>query len=683
VLRLRLSRVVFVLCLSATTFVSASAQQPTFRVGATFVRVDAFVTKDGKPVTDLTADDFEVFEDGVKQTIRNFELVNLAPGFTQGAPRRDPNSVADMRDKVADPRRRVFVLFLDTYHISMGSTMWSRKAFQRFVERMVGPDDLMAGMTPDMSAESLAFGSRTETLERFLDTLYGKKDALINQNEEEDAMLQCLGTPGPQNWQLLRDRWRTKKTLDAIEALVAHVGGMRDERKAIVTVSEGWQLFGPDLRLAEDPHATDKNRPIHTGPLIKTPAGVNNPVDRTVSSGYPTSGDCDAIRLQLANIETIQQFRDLPNIANRANASFYVIDPRGLPASDDLLGSPSPGADIATLNQKLSQFRELADRTDGMALFHSNNLDKELTQIADDLSSYYLLGYDSTNGKLDGSYRQLSVKVKRPGVLVRARRGYRAAVLPSGGSSNAPSGTNATAPSSSEAAVTSAVSNIMGTRADLPVRLRATAVRLVGTTTSELRIVAELDAKLATTDAWRQGGTARFVIKGEGTEAPMTAEAPLQAGSRLLTATVALPSNAAAGAYHVQMRLTAQTRTDAVSDATTVQVAAPALMAAPAMLKRGPSTGTNYLPTADVRLRRGDRLRLETPSRVPATQVKVTAVDQRGQPLNLSIQVSDRQDGGNTVIVADISLAPLAPGGYAILFTTNDDRLIVPFQVIP
>ena len=57
----------------------------------------------------------------------------------------------------------------------------------------------------------------------------------------------------------------------------------------------------------------------------------------------------------------------------------------------------------------------------------SNDLDKGLQQISDDLTSYYLLGYYSTNAKLDGGYRSLKVRVKRPGVDVRARRGYRAA----------------------------------------------------------------------------------------------------------------------------------------------------------------------------------------------------------------------------------------------------------------
>ncbi len=83
--------------------------------------------------------------------------------------------------------------------------------------------------------------------------------------------------------------------------------------------------------------------------------------------------------------------------------------------------------DRANLTRRIETLRTLAENTDGIATVDTNDLDKGLRRISDDLSSYYLLGYYTTNTKLDGQFRRITVKVNRPGVEVRARRGYRAA----------------------------------------------------------------------------------------------------------------------------------------------------------------------------------------------------------------------------------------------------------------
>ena len=81
----------------------------------------------------------------------------------------------------------------------------------------------------------------------------------------------------------------------------------------------------------------------------------------------------------------------------------------------------------AILRNRLETLRTLAEATDGIAVLNNNDLDTGLKRISDDLSSYYLLGYYSTNGKLDGRFHNIKVRVKRSGVEVRARKGYRSA----------------------------------------------------------------------------------------------------------------------------------------------------------------------------------------------------------------------------------------------------------------
>jgi hypothetical protein len=79
------------------------------------------------------------------------------------------------------------------------------------------------------------------------------------------------------------------------------------------------------------------------------------------------------------------------------------------------------------LRQRAQSLRTLAENTDGVAMLGSNDLKNAVRRISDDLTSYYLLGYYSTNTKLDGRFRQIKVVSKRSGIDLRARRGYRAA----------------------------------------------------------------------------------------------------------------------------------------------------------------------------------------------------------------------------------------------------------------
>jgi hypothetical protein len=138
---------------------------------------------------------------------------------------------------------------------------------------------------------------------------------------------------------------------------------------------------------------------------------------------------CDTDRLALANLDDRTYLRNLFGDANRANVSFYTIDPRGLVAYDSNIAGDNVGpvADAATLQARHGGLQALAVNTDGRYLLNSNDLRAQLRTFADDLTSYYLLGYYSTNPKLDGTFRTIKLRSKRTGVEVRARRGYLAA----------------------------------------------------------------------------------------------------------------------------------------------------------------------------------------------------------------------------------------------------------------
>src|SRR4051812_11757489 len=132
-----------------------TAGQP-FQAAVNFVRVDMYPTAGGRPVADLAAEDVEVLEDGISQKITQFEHVSIG-GVRPQTTSPEPSTVGDMRRAVQNPRARLFVIFIDPRHVTMLASAEARKPLVDAINRLVGGDDLIAVMTPAMSAEALTF----------------------------------------------------------------------------------------------------------------------------------------------------------------------------------------------------------------------------------------------------------------------------------------------------------------------------------------------------------------------------------------------------------------------------------------------------------------------------------------------------------------------------------------------
>jgi hypothetical protein len=153
--------------------------QPTFRTEANYVRVDVFPTKDGAPVLDLKQDDFEVFESSAPQRIEQFEHVVIRGNVPQEV-RREPQTLAESRAAVADPRARVFVVFLDVGHVDIGGSHNIRKPLTDALNRVIGEDDLVGVMTPGTALDDSR--ARRETIEGQLARHYwGERDRLTRR----------------------------------------------------------------------------------------------------------------------------------------------------------------------------------------------------------------------------------------------------------------------------------------------------------------------------------------------------------------------------------------------------------------------------------------------------------------------------------------------------------------------
>jgi hypothetical protein len=291
----------------------------------------------------------------------------------------------------------------------------------------------------------------------------------------------------------------------------------------------------------------------------------------------------------------------------------------------------------------------------------TNNLDVPLKKIADDLTSYYLLGYYSTNAKLDGRYRRIEVRVKRPGVDVRARRGYRAPT------EEEIRNARAAAPAASGP---TAAPEVTGAFTDL-VRIREDAAFVI--TAGPRR-----DAAGRVTAVWIAGevrrargvappaGAGVLDLSASGGGARGDAQVPLPEGQRAFLAEVPL-DKPAEGAIDVRARLSGL----GVVPFTDTARVEPARVPQAIVYRRGPATGVRYDPAGTMLFTRTERVRLELPLAPGMSATGARVLDRSGKAMPVPVALSERTDAvnGQRVAVADLSLAPITLGDYAIEIT--------------
>jgi VWFA-related protein len=684
--------------LAGLASVVVGAQQPTFRGGANYVRVDMYALVNGQPVDDLKPEEVELREDGVVQNVETFEHVAVRAAGPQDT-RIEPNTVAESRQAAADPRARVFVIFLDTYHTQLGSSANMRAPLGRFLDRLLGPDDLVAVMTPEMSAADLAFGRKTTIVSNiFQEEWWGRRLRGVADEDEKERLYRSCYPEGDRIADELRDRRRERLTLDALADLVVYLRGVREERKAIVTITEGWRLYTENRRLL----ANSGREAPPLGPPITVGGGRVGIGDRTSEGRPPIIAGvdrtmCDTDRINLAMMNSQQRLRDIEEDANRANVTFYPVGAQGLAVFDSPIGPdkpPPPSVDAANLRARQDSLRELAENTDGIAVVSTNNIEAGMRRIVADLTSYYLLGYYSTNTKLDGRFRAISVRVKRPGVQVRARRGYRgltAEELVSGGA--APGGAagaggagRAGTPGAAGSASRAPLSVAVNPRAPFRIRTSGWTVADGGEAAAAAWIVGELDYATRKELAWSAGAKAEVtVVAASGADVSSTT-VDVAATDGSFAVRVPQEGRIAPGEYAIRVRVRPNGDPGLpVTDTARLIIAEkPSPLGEPVLWRRGPSTGPRYAMTADPRFQRSERVRFEMATTETGTATG-RMLDRNGNPMQIPVQITERADpsGSFRWIVADAVLAPLAPGDYAIEVTLGSAKQTGSFRVVP
>ena len=366
-------------------------QQPTFRARVDTILVDVSVTdKQGRPVMDLKPEDFEVREAGKPQTIDSFKLfVAEDPETSTPIATRQITSFQDQQSEGANPENRLIMIFLDDYHTRLGNSMQVRESLALWA-RQLSPRDLVVVLYPLTPIAAATFSRNHDGTADAILKFKGRKYDYQPMNDYEQ---QYANAP-PE----VLEQMRNELTIRALTSACVFMGSMREGRKLILFVSEGMTATLP-------PGVRTAGTPIMQRPMTGTDPGSTQAFFREA--------------------DLMSRMRDIFGAATRNNTSIYTMDPRGLATNEfGVADQVSMDADRQVLQVAIDSLRTIADQTDGKAIVSRNDPLPELQKMVKELSSYYLLGYTSTVAARDGKFHPIQVRVKRPGVEVKARKGY-------------------------------------------------------------------------------------------------------------------------------------------------------------------------------------------------------------------------------------------------------------------
>jgi VWFA-related protein len=366
---------------------------PVFRSGVDAVTVDVTVLdRDGKAVRDLTAADFEIREAGKLQAITNFRLVETTDGLDDPRAAREILSFDEHRAEVARPDNRLFVIFLDDYHVRRENGMRVREQISSFLAAL-SPHDLVAIATPFSSVAGITFSRSHSAMAAHALNFEGRKYDYTPRNAIEERYQHM---PIEQQEQM-----RNSIVMGALSNISEYLGTVREGRKTIVYVSEG--MSG------------------------SVPAGVR--VSGPQFGGRTMTGPQGNGRDSFTFFENASLLQELQSkvfaAAARNNVAIYTLDPRGLANNEYSLGDNVSAADDRRIVQEtMDLLRVVAEETGGRAIVGRNDPLPALRQMVEDSRTYYLLGYTSTEAPRDGKFHRIEVSVRRRNVDVHARKGY-------------------------------------------------------------------------------------------------------------------------------------------------------------------------------------------------------------------------------------------------------------------
>ena len=374
------------------------APQPTFRVNIDLVTMDAIVRNpQDQFVADLTKDDFQILEDGVPQDVSSFTLVHGGRVHNLLAPPPPPAQegvILPPSRPRSDTTGRIFLIIVDDLHLDFRNTGRIRDLFKKISRDLIHEGDMFSIVSTGPSSLAIDPTYDRKVLDESIKKITG------NGLKPEDIIQGAETSQGPSEV-----RYRTQVAFATAHDMLKQLEKITNRRKAVVWVSNGYD-FNPfaDSRLGEDP--------VFGGRM-----GQTREQGQQMNQQYNQG-------MQFADADLARELAEVTRTANRANATLYTIDPRGLVAGADLDVQMDPVEYGTYVRKTQDSLRVLADETGGVAVVNQNDFTKALKRIDAETSDYYVLGYYSSNPDPLRRTRKVEVKVTKPNLNVISRTSY-------------------------------------------------------------------------------------------------------------------------------------------------------------------------------------------------------------------------------------------------------------------
>lgn len=408
---------------SALGFAQQGAEDPPAgsfvdTLDVSVVNVDVYVSdSDGNPVTGLGRDDFELTVDGKPEPITNFYAVTGDPETASShdetpvepqpkQTRQGPPTRPTEREETPESQRLWMVIYVDNTNLDPLDRNRVFRQLREFLNDTVDPTDQVMVISYERTLNlRQPFTSDSQAVARTLldlETTSGRSSAGAGDREEMLRSIDEAQTANEVNLQIRQHAESIRNdmlfTIDALSETVRSLAGLPG-RKALLYLSNGVPMTpGSDLFYAQHQKFRDGS-------------ALAREVEFNLS----------------------RRFQEVTNLANANRVAFYTLDAAGLEVGagmDAEYRGRSISADWHSSVRAAHQanmddpLRFMAQRTGGMAILNTNDVGPGLDKVAAGFDSYYSLGF-SRNMTVDGRYHEIKVRVKRKGLTVRHREGFR------------------------------------------------------------------------------------------------------------------------------------------------------------------------------------------------------------------------------------------------------------------